>query len=124
MILWAFIFSIVLEHALSFHTLLMLLRIYLLPNKGFSNGLVGKGSACYARDTEDIGSIPGWGRSLGGENGNPLQYSCLGNPRQFLPGNLMDRGASWAIVQRVTKSETKLNMSTDRKQVFVIFCLV
>ena len=28
----------------------------------------------------DAGSIPGWGRSPGGENGNPLQYSCLGNP--------------------------------------------
>ena len=32
-----------------------------------------------------MGSIPGWGRSLGKENGNPLEYSCLGNP--------MDRGA-------------------------------
>jgi len=33
----------------------------------------------------DTGSIPGWGRSPGEGNGNPLQYSCLGNP--------MDRGA-------------------------------
>ena len=33
----------------------------------------------------DVGSIPGSGRSPGGGNGNPLQYSCLGNP--------MDRGA-------------------------------
>ena len=32
-----------------------------------------------------MGSIPGSGRSLGKENGNPLEYSCLGNP--------MDRGA-------------------------------
>ena len=37
----------------------------------------------------DMGSIPGLGRSPG-ENGNPCQYSCLGNP--------MDRGAWWAIV--------------------------
>ena len=42
----------------------------------------------------DMGSIPGWGRSPGGGNGNPLQYSCLGNP--------MDRGAWWATVQGVT----------------------
>ena len=36
-------------------------------------------------NVEDVGLIPGSGRSLGEENGNPLQYSCLGNP--------MDRGA-------------------------------
>ena len=36
----------------------------------------------------ELGSIPGLGRSLGGGNGNPLQYSCLENP--------MDRGAWWA----------------------------
>ena len=39
----------------------------------------------------DAGSISGLGRSPGGENGNPLQYSCLGNP--------MDRGAWWATVR-------------------------
>ena len=38
-----------------------------------------------ARDRGDWGSIPGLGRTFGGENGNPLQYSCLKNP--------MDRGA-------------------------------
>ena len=38
-----------------------------------------------ARDMEDVGSIPGLGRSPEGENGNPLQYSCLENS--------MDRGA-------------------------------
>ena len=36
-------------------------------------------------NAEDLGSIPGWGRSPGEGNGNPLQYSCLENP--------MDRGA-------------------------------
>ena len=40
-------------------------------------------------------SIPWSGRSPGGGNGNPLQYSCLGNP--------LDRGAWWAIVHGVTK---------------------
>ena len=38
-----------------------------------------------ARDIRDLGSIPGFGRSPGGGNGKPLQYSCLDNP--------MDRGA-------------------------------
>ena len=33
-----------------------------------------------AGDARDVGSIPGLGRSPGGENGNPLQYSCLENP--------------------------------------------
>ena len=33
-----------------------------------------------AGDTRDMGSIPVSGKSLGGGNGNPLQYSCLGNP--------------------------------------------
>ena len=42
-----------------------------------------------------LSSIPGWGRSLGGGNGNPLQYFCLGNP--------MDREARWATVHGVAK---------------------
>ena len=44
----------------------------------------------------DMDSIPGLERSLGGGHGNPLHYSCLGNP--------MDRGAWWATVHRVSKS--------------------
>ena len=48
-----------------------------------------------AGDIRDAGLIPGSGRSFGGGNGNPLQYSCLKNP--------MDRGTWWATVQRVTK---------------------
>ena len=46
---------------------------------GFSGGSDGKASACNAGDP---GSIPGWGRSPGEGNGNPLQYSCLENPRR------------------------------------------
>jgi len=64
----------------------------------------------------DTGSIPGWGRSPGEGNGNPLQYSCLGNP--------MDRGGWWATVHRVAK-ETELdttrplddNSSNNKEQV-------
>ena len=48
----------------------------------------------------DVGLIPGSGRSAGEGNGNPLQYPCLGNP--------MDRGAWWATVHRVAKSQTLL----------------
>ena len=45
----------------------------------------------------DMDLIPGLGRSTGGGNGNPLQHSCLENP--------MDRGAWWATVHVVAKSE-------------------
>ena len=46
----------------------------------------------------DTGSISGSGRSLGKGNGNPLQYSCLGNS--------VDRGACWATVHDLAKSQT------------------
>ena len=46
-------------------------------------------------DVRDAGSILGAGRSPGEGNGNPLQYSCLGNP--------IDRGAWWATVHGVAK---------------------
>ena len=49
----------------------------------------------------DFGSIPGSGKSPGEENGNPLHYSCLGNP--------MDSGAQWATVHGVTKSQTQVS---------------
>ena len=52
---------------------------------GFQGGTVVKNPPANAGDTGDVGLIPGLGRSLGGRNSNPLQYSCLGNP--------MDRGA-------------------------------
>ena len=53
---------------------------------------VGKESAC---NVGDLGSIPGLGRSPGERNGNPLQYSSLGNP--------MDRGAWQATVHGVSR---------------------
>ena len=48
--------------------------------QGFPSGSEGKEYACNAGDTGDVGSIPRLGRSPGGGNGNPLQYSCLKNP--------------------------------------------
>ena len=46
-----------------------------------NDGSVGKESACFAGDTGDTGWTHGSGRSPGGRNGNPIQYSCLKNPR-------------------------------------------
>ena len=57
-----------------------------------------------AEDTRDMGSLPGLGRSPGGRNGYPLQYSCLENS--------MDRGAWQATVHGVEKSQTRLNTHT------------
>ena len=57
-----------------------------------------KESAC---NMGDLGSIPGLGRFPGGGHGNPLQYSCLGNP--------MDRGAWLATVHGVSRSQTRLS---------------
>ena len=62
--------------------------------RGFPCSSVGKESACSAGDPD---STPGSGRSPEEGNGNPLQYSCLGNPT--------DRGAWWATVQGVAESE-------------------
>ena len=59
---------------------------------GFPGGSDGKEFACNAGDE---GSFPGLGRSPGEGNGNPFQYSCLGNP--------VDSGAKQAIVRGVAK---------------------
>ena len=59
-------------------------------------------------NARDAGSIPGLGRSLGGGNGNPLQYSCLENP--------MDRGAWWAIDDGVTWSQTQLKRPNNKNR--------
>ena len=63
-----------------------------------TGGAVVKNPPANATDT---GSIPESGRSPGEGYGNPLEYSCLGNP--------MDRGAWRATVYEVTKSRTRLS---------------
>ena len=60
-----------------------------------------KNSPANAGDARDVGSIPGLGRSLEVGNGNPFQYSCLENS--------MDRGAWWATVHGVARSQTRLS---------------
>ena len=51
-----------------------------IKSQGFPNGSVGKEATWNAGDKGDAGLIPGSGRSPGGGNGNPLQYSCQRNP--------------------------------------------
>ena len=60
--------------------------------------LVVKYLLANAEDVRDMGSIPGSGRSPGGGHGYSLQYSCLEDS--------MNRGAWWATVHRVSKSQT------------------
>ena len=61
-------------------------------------GSDSKESTC---NVGDLCLIPGLGRSPEGGHGNPLQYSCLENP--------VDRGALWATVHGVAKSQTRLS---------------
>ena len=64
----------------------------------------GKESAC---NVGDLVSIPGSGRSPGEGNGNPLQYSCLGNPKE--------RGAWQATLHGAAKSQTRLSVVLNVK---------
>ena len=64
---------------------------------GFPGGSAVKNRPANAGD---VGSTPDPGRSSGEGNGNPLQDSCLENS--------MDRGAWWAIIRGVAKSQTQL----------------
>ena len=66
--------------------------------RGFPGGASGKEPTCQRRWLRDMGLIPGLGRSPGEGHGNPLQTSCLENPK--------DREAWWATVHRDTKSWT------------------
>ena len=75
---------------------------FLGPIQGFPGGTVVKNLPANSGDAGNLGSIPGLGRSPGGGNGNPLQYSCLENPR--------DSGAWLATVYRVTKSQIQLSL--------------
>ena len=68
---------------------------------GLPRWLTGNEFPSSSGATGDEGLNPGSGRSPGGGNGNPLQYSCLEKP--------MDRGAWWATVHGVPKSQTQLS---------------
>ena len=72
----------------------------------FQMAVVVKNMSVNAKDIRDMGSIPGLGRSPRGGHGNPLQYSCLGNPT--------DREGWQATVHGVAKNQTGLSTHTHR----------
>ena len=78
----------------SSQSLFKLMSIESVLQMGFPDGSVDKESTCIG-DIGNVGLIPESGSTPGGGNGNPLQYSCLGNP--------MNRGAWWTPVHGVTR---------------------
>ena len=76
-----------------------------MERQGFLGDAVVKNLPADAGDAGDAGLIPGSGRSPGGGHGHPLQYFCL--------EKLMDRGAWWAAVHEVLKSQTRLSMQVQ-----------
>ena len=74
--------------------------------RGFLGGSEVKENENSACNAGDVGLIPGLGRCPGEGNGNPLQYSCLGNPK--------DRGAWWATIHGDTKfSDLTYRLNTN-----------
>ena len=71
---------------------------FIIIIKGFPGGIVVKNPLASAGYIRYVSLFPEPGRFPGGEHGNSLQYSCLENP--------MDRGAWWATVHGVAKSQT------------------
>ena len=78
----------------------------------FPSGSVGKDCDFHAGEAGDMSLTPGSGRSPEGGHGNPLHYSCLENP--------MERGAWWATVHQVTKSQTQLKLLSMHTCIFRI----
>ena len=72
----------------------------------FQVALVAKNLPVNAGDMRDVVSVPGSGRCPGEGNDNPLQYSCLELPT--------DRGAWWAVVHGVAKSQRRLKRLSRR----------
>ena len=76
------------------------------PYAGLPQWLISKESTCQCKWRKRCRFIPGSVRSSGSGNGNPLQYSHLGNP--------MDRGAWQAAVHGVGKSQTQLSAKSKQ----------
>ena len=83
--------------------------IYLRKHRGFPGGSAVKNPLQSRRLAGDMASIPGPGRSPGGGNGNPLQYSCMENPK--------DRGAWQDTVHGVTK-ESDMTQGLKQQQYY------
>ena len=81
---------------------------------GFPGGSDSKKSAC---SVGDLGLIPGFGRSSGGEHGNPLQYSCWENPHGqrslggYSPWGLQRVGHDWATKHTHTHTHINIKLS-------------
>ena len=78
--------------------------------------LVVKNLSANAGDLRDLGLVPGSGRSLGGGHGNPLQYSCLENPRD---------GGTWlASIYGIVQSWTQLKRLSSSNIIILIILLL
>ena len=77
------------------------------PTGGLSRCWMVKNQPARAGEAGDVGSIPGSGRSPRQGNGRPLQYSCLGNPR--------DRGA-WEFIQSVGSQRIRHSLAAEHEQ--------
>ena len=98
------IYVISLSVSLSISVISIYHQYHLLPIyhvSGLPGGTVVKNLASNAGDARDAGLIPGLRRYPGEGSGHPLHYSCLENS--------MDRGAWWAMVHGVSKSQTRLS---------------
>ena len=79
---------------------------------GFPSGSSSQESAASAGDAGDMGSTPGLGRSPGGGNDNPLQYSCLRIP--------VDRRAWWVTVLGAVKRQTRLKQLSVQRFLLIV----
>ena len=78
------------------------------PPTGFPGGTSGNHLPDYTGDIRDAGSAPGLGRSPGGGNGNPLQYSCQENLMDRGDGGLQSIGVqSWTRLKRLSGSNNR-----------------
>ena len=84
--------------------------------QGFPGGAVVKNTPANAGDLRDPVSIPRLERFPGERHGNPFQYFCLGNS--------MDRGARWATVHRVAKSEMQLKQLSMHAHIHITYIYI
>ena len=89
------------------------MRWVLNCTRGFPGGSAVNNPLDKPGKAGEVGTIPGWGRSPGGENGSPLQSSCLENP--------MDRGAWRVTVHGVTESWTRLSHKQQQNKLYKMF---
>ena len=96
--------------------------------KGFPCGTVVKNPPANAEDSGGMGLIPGSGRFPGKGNGNPLQYSCLGNPMEREAWRATVHGVTKEsdIAERLNKTTRNTKGSSDESkinpEVFRIYC--